>query len=59
MKIILIVTIVMNKIILVEDSLARKPGTINLKNLKEQKKNNKTNKYKRKNVSVIDYVKKN
>lgn len=28
----------MNKIILVEDSLARKPGTINLKNLKEQKK---------------------
>ena len=28
----------MNKIILVENSLAWKPGTINLKNLKKQKK---------------------
>ena len=28
----------MNKIILVENSLAWKPGSINLKNLKEQKK---------------------
>lgn len=37
MKIVLIVTIVMNRIILVENNLAWKPGTINLKNLKEQK----------------------